>query len=372
MKVLWLFPQSRKCGISIYSNNYIEQLKKKCEIITCTIDENINLKENLSAKTEIVDLIHIQYETSFFMNKGKDRYFSILSKINKPVIVTLHEIYDEFPMVYPRSKIRGWGPILILKRMIYDFKHPVQAAFKKHCKKKFGADLILVHQQYHRNILGDKGINTEFIEVLEQPVKKCMYSVKFQWNTGDTLHLGSTGFINPGYDYDLLFSVLERLEIKWDFTWIGGIRDENHDSILLELNKKITDHGWKERFILTGWVSDEKQNELLKKIDIYFSFFKFRSSSGSICRAIGALKPIIATEIPLTKELFTVCGNDGLTGPVVAVKSDPEMIISSLRKILENKMFRDDLLHAVKLYSEKMEFSSMADRMISIYRRFCR
>ncbi len=368
MKVLWLFPEKKRCGISIYSHDYISELKNKCDVISRDLSAVTAGSEPLFTKNDDADLVHIQYETSFFLKKRRDTYFRLLSKIKVPVIVTLHEVYEEFPQVFPRSKISGHGPLLAVKRLVYDYKHPVQTAYAKHCNRSFGADRILVHHRYHKDILLKKGIKPELIEILQFPVKKSANEMIFKWKAGKTILLGSTGFINPGYDYELLFSVLEKLESDWKFIWIGGLRNNEHDKFLQELKQMITSRGWQNQFEITGWVSDEKQDELLEKVDIYLSLFKYRSSSSTVSRAIGALKPVISTEIPMIKEL-SECADES---PVLAVKNEPESVIEAIRKIMEDSNFTEKLLARAKKYSENRYFPDMAEKLLLVYRRFCR
>jgi len=368
MKILWLFPENRRCGISIYSNDYIKELKSKCEIISKDISSVTDDTEALLTGNDYADLVHIQYETSFFMKKRRDFYFRLLSKIKVPIIVTLHEVYEEFPQVFPRSKISGHGPLLFIKQIVYDYRHPVQTAYSKHCRRSFGANLILVHHRYHKEILMKKGIKPELIEILQFPVKKSANEVNFKWKAGKPIILGSTGFINPGYDYQLLFSLLKKIEFDWKFVWIGGLRNSEHERILENLKQMIIKMEWQDRFIITGWVSEEKQNELLEKLDIYLSLFKHRSSSATVSRAIGALKPVIATEIPMIKEL-NECADES---PVLAVKNEPESVIGAIKKIMEDSRFRENLLWKVKRYSENRYFSNMAEKLLLIYGRITR
>lgn len=365
MKVLWLFQENKKCGISIYSQDYIRELKNKCEVITKDLSAVMNDGEPLLKNKDSADLVHIQYETSFFLKKGRDYYLRLLSKIKMPVIVTLHEVYEEFPQTFPRSKISGRGPLLAVKKIVYDYKHPVQTAYSNHCSRSFGADLILVHHRYHKDILLKKGIKPEHVEILQFPIKKSTNEAKFKWKIGKPILFGSTGFINPGYDYQLLFSVLEKMKSDWKFIWIGGLRNNEHEKILENLKQMIIERKWQNRFIITGWVSDEKQSEMLGKMDIYLSLFKYRSSSSTVSRAIGALKPVIATEIPMIKEL-NECG------PVLAVKNEPESVIGAIGKIMEDSRFRDELLWRADEYSKNRLFSNMAEKLLLIYRRICR
>ena len=235
MKAAWVFPQNRQCGISIYAKNYIEALSSHLELIRIDPSSWFSNREKFISELHSADLIHIQYETSFFLKGNIDFYGEILKKINRPVLVSLHEVYREFPGVFPREEIVAPHWLLPLKYLIYDLKHPAQSAFRKHLSNKFGADCILVHHEYHRDILFDKGICAGLVKVLPLPVKCSVSCPSFSWTPGKQLHLGSTGFLNPQYDYDLLISVLEKLDIEWKFTWIGGIRSGEHEY----LHKKL-------------------------------------------------------------------------------------------------------------------------------------
>lgn len=370
MKILWIYPDKQKCGISIYSHDYIQELEKKCEIITADPDELMELSVFLK-KVENADLVHIQYETSFFIKKGKDTFLQLLKCIRKPIIVSLHEIYEEFPGIYPRSKISGPELLIPFKKMLYDLKHPVQTAFLKHCNVNFGAKLILVHQLFQKAIIQKKCNGFQHIEVLPHPVKMLAQKQPFSWTDGQIIRFGSTGFINPGYDYPLLFSVLSQINTKWKFTWIGGIRNDEHNFLLNEIKQEIIKNNWQERFLITGWVSEKEQKELLNNTDIYLALFKHRSSSGTLSRAIGSLKPIIATEIPLTEEICSSFSGQKYS-PLVLVKNDPLNVVNCIYKLLFDSEFRDTTLERVQYYAKTVDFSDMADKLISIYGGFCK
>ena len=69
MKVQWLYPENRKCGISIYSHDYMRELKNKCTVIPQDISTVADKVEPLLIRKDSADLVHIQYETSFFLKK---------------------------------------------------------------------------------------------------------------------------------------------------------------------------------------------------------------------------------------------------------------------------------------------------------------
>lgn len=347
-----------KCGIAIYSRDYISELNKYCDIITATIDEIFHDKINFCKKVDFCDLIHIQYETSLFIMNRKD-LFSRFSRIKKPVIVSLHEVYYDFPSVFPKWKLRGSKFILPIKKILYDLKHPLQTAYSKHLKNNFYADLILVHYNFQKNILIQKGISDKKINVLKYPLQINPLNTEFTWQPGKTLKLGAVGFINPGFNYSLLFDVLQKLNINWEFTWIGGMRNDEQKNLLTSITNYIALNNWEKRFFITGWVSEEKQNELLSKIDIYLALFNYRSSSGTLTKAIGSLKPVIATELDLTREL---------NGPIITVKNDPDVIIESILKILSEPSLRAQLRTQMQIYTDKVIFPKIASRLVSLYK----
>ncbi len=363
MKALWIFPETDNCGISIYARNYTDALRKHADV---SIIDPLSLFSDSSRTSDLMqnaDVVHIQYETTFFIKNGHDYFLQILSKIKKPVIISLHEVYRDFPGVYPRREISGNDLIKGIKRIIYDRKHPSQTAFRKHLKMNFGADLILVHHQYHKEILQAENANLN-IEVLSHPVRVSADFPQFSWAPQRPLHLGSTGFINPQYNYELLFSFLKKLDKDWRFTWAGGIRSREQQDLLNSIKNRINDNGWNDRFTITGWITEEEQTVLLREIDIYLALFSSRSSSGSLTRAIGALKPVIATKIPLSEE---IAGSEH--SPVVVVPHEPGAAADALNRLLSDISFRETLLNNVKNYADRYSYQSMATRMFSIYRK---
>ncbi|NLG17414.1 MAG: glycosyltransferase [Fibrobacter sp.] len=363
MKAVWISPETDNCGISIYARNYTDALREHADV---SVMDPVSLFSGSFRASDLLqnaDIVHIQYETAFFIKNDHDYFLRIFTKVKKPIIVSLHEVYRDFPGVFPRSAISGSGLIKGVKRFIYDRKHPLQTAFRKHLGMNFGADLILVHHQYHKEILqvDNKNLN---IEVLSHPVKVSADLPRFSWTPERPLHFGSTGFINPQYNYELLFSFLKQLDTDWRFTWAGGVRSREQQDLLNSIKIKISDNGWNDRFTITGWITEEEQTTLLREIDIYLAFFSSRSSSGSLTRAIGALKPVIATRIPLSEE---IAGSE--LSPVVIVPHEPGAAADALNRLLSDTLFRKTLLNNVKDYADKNSYQSMASRMFSIYRK---
>ena len=222
MKVSWIFPINQKCGISFYSQEYAKALESVTEVTTIDIYNCLDDIESYTQKLNSFDIIHIQYETSFFLKGNNKRYEQLCSKITKPIIVSLHEVYKEFPGVFPRSQIKGKSFVRKLKENIYDRRHPFQTLYNHHLSNSFYADKILVHANFQKELLIKKGVEKDKIDIIPMPIKELihLHTVAKPQDTLDDgrLNLSSLGFINQNYDYELLFDVLDNLKTPWHFT----------------------------------------------------------------------------------------------------------------------------------------------------------
>ncbi|NLE02626.1 MAG: hypothetical protein GX640_22405, partial [Fibrobacter sp.] len=107
MKVLWVFPDKELCGISIYSKDYCNSLSSHISIYTVDPSDYIDNRDSFFRIVNISDIVHIQYDTTFYYNNNFNYFSKLARSIHKPKIIQLHEVYHEFPLVYPRDKING-------------------------------------------------------------------------------------------------------------------------------------------------------------------------------------------------------------------------------------------------------------------------
>lgn len=363
MNVGWLFPDRERCGIAIYSRNYISALKKHCDIKSVNSDQWPDSPEKFSGDLNSCDLIHIQYENSLFAMRNRDYYTTLLRTLKKPLIVSLHEVYRHFPGVFPRDQIRGGIFVSSIKRWYYDFRHPLQTAYNKHVSSGFGASVLLVHHHAHKEILEKRIPQSCPILVLPHPVLKVKHIGLTNRSQKGSIMLGSTGFINPEFDYLLLFETLQKLNCEWKFLWIGGIRIPEHLKLLDSINQEVNKRHWKDKFIITGWVSEETQNDLLQSIDIYCAFFKNRSSSGSLARAIGAYRFIIATESHIVHEINVSRKNNVIT----VVNADSNQIAEKIDFLSIDKTSLMQL-QTLDDYTTTFNFDTMALTLIKLYK----
>jgi hypothetical protein len=358
MKIAWIFPLDRRDGISIYGRQYAAALGQSAEVVCADPLEFLQDKKAFCAKLGPCALVHIQYETSLFTSEGRDFYEELCRTVRawgKPVVVTLHEVYSQFPGVFPREAIRGRGLMLRLRQFRYDRRHPLQKALSLHQRNAFYADLIFVHYPSQQTIVRAWGIGQEKIECLPLPVPE-IAAVQAAPDTTSSglLRLGSLGFINPNFNYELLFNVLKTLALPWSFTWIGGVRRREDQNLLDQIVQQSTAAGWHERFKVSGWVSEETQAQQLAQVQIYCAFFKNRSASGSLTLAIAAKRLIVATELPLIREINAAY-------PVMeCVPGNTSAVVAAIGALYASAVRQRELLDGCSTYAGEHSFNQLA------------
>jgi glycosyltransferase involved in cell wall biosynthesis len=363
MKIGWIAPLNRRCGIAFYAKKYATAISRYVELVRADPEEFVENKKKFLNKISSCDVAHLQYEPSFFLHRKRDFYPALCRAIGCKRIVTLHEVYRKIPGVFPREAVSGIWPVKAVKGLLWDIRHPHWASFTKHCKAGFWADAIIVHTLVQRDILTEKGCDASIIHMVAMPVEARKNAANDVRGKGEVITLGATGFINPTYDYNFLFSVLERCCFEWRFVWIGGPRRDEEAGLFKWLENEIAQRQWQDRFTITGWVSDGGRDRLLDQTDVYCAFFKDRSSSESLATAIGMGKMIVASEIPLTREL---AGQE----PMMALcQSDPETAAQQIQTLLSDAQTQKSMRLALARYGEKNSFDAAGSHVIDIYKR---
>jgi glycosyltransferase involved in cell wall biosynthesis len=306
-------------------------------------------------------IAHLQYETSLFFNNQKDFYFKLCAAIDCPIFVSLHEVYDSFPGVFPRDFLQGFLPILKIKQWRYDRRHPHVTALTKHTKAGYCAKAILVHSEFQKDILNKKGIRPEMVSVFPLPVSASVRTPSSPWRGNGPVSLVSTGFINNSFDYELLMKTLAICDLPWKFTWIGGVRRPEDQTLLENLQNEIERRDWRSRFVITGIVSKEKRDELLSSAHSYCAFFKYKSSSESLSTAISSRTMILSTPLPLTREMTR-------RFPVMAIApAEPKEMAAMIRRMATDTELQRSLEKAMADYCNEYGRQRMASRLASFY-----
>jgi glycosyltransferase involved in cell wall biosynthesis len=367
MKTAWIYPVNRRDGISLYAQRYIQGLENRAAVESFDVSECAGRRFPEMLAQQSFDIVHVQYEPSFFVPGRKDIYTEFSAALRIPLVVTVHEVYERFPNVFPREEVSGHGLLKKMKLWLYDFRHPVQTMYAVHRASSFGAVRVLVHYPYQHSILCKQGVASGRIEILPHPVVQTAKpgTAAGRFNNDAPVHIGATGFININYDYDLLFSSLENLDMPWRFTWIGGVRRREDTLLMKKIRREIEMRSWQNKFTVSGWVSDAEQQHLLSTLDIYLALFSNRSTSGSLLMAVGAHKPVIATSLPLTRDL------NRERELALLVEARVPDVVEKIRMLAASESLRNTLSENAAQYARNHSYQKMAIPLYKLYERVC-
>ncbi|MBN1758459.1 MAG: glycosyltransferase [Chitinispirillaceae bacterium] len=370
MVIGWIYPHREKCGIARYSLDYAEALETIATVHRIDPEWLFTDRKRFRETLRECTIAHLQYDTTAFMHGSTDFYRKLVLRIPVPLIVSLHEVYDENPFIFPRSALHGNPLSLFLKHILWNHTHPVDKAFLNHLAGKFNASHLLVHHLHHREILIGKGIDGNRISIFPMPMHRIQPPQPLDVASDGCLHLGAHGFIQSAYDFELLFAVLRKLQLPWRFTWIGGTRTDDNKPLHVELIRRIDELGWNDRFTITGWITEKELGDRLAGIDLILALFRHRSSSASIARALSHGKPVIANELPLTMEIAD--GNRhshrSTAAPLLTTPAEPSAITDRIMEFNSNGNVRLRLYEGINAYVENHSFEKMARRLLDLYR----
>jgi len=308
-------------------------------------------------------VVHIQYETSLFLNKRKDIYPRITRLITRPIIVTIHEIYQNTPFFFPRERLTGTTLFLTLKRFLYDYRHPYATAYKNHIKNAFHADLIHVHYRYQKDLLQES--ISKKIKIFDQPFPISKFARPSQKKSGKSnrIKLTAAGFISPAYNYELLFESLNRLKSPWEFTWLGDFSDRCDDAWKKTFHSLVQKFQCPHLFTITGWLETKEWYTLLSEQHLFLALYNYRSTSSTIAAAIGAAVPVLSTPLALTRELHQ-------TGaPVMLAPTPPEAVAEAVEQWARDRDSQKRLNQLQESYSRVYSLENFCSRLIEEYQQ---
>jgi glycosyltransferase involved in cell wall biosynthesis len=362
MKVCSVYPRTQHCGIALYGRNY-QQAVHPLVSTTHHLPTETLLRSTSEALKECreYDVVDVQYETGLYLRGSQDRYLPFVQRSTKPLIVSLHEVWKEFPWVYPRSSLGDHGVLALLRKWLYDQRHPAVKNYRNHCAHHFGAARILVHWDYQKQILCEAGIEDHRIRSLPHPVPLPALGVEQPSFTDGPLRLAGLGYFNPAYNYTLLLDTLQQLNYPWQFTWIGGSHTPAARSIELQFRREIEARGIGSSIKITGLVDGSTRDRHLNDCHCILALFHYRSSSGSIATAIGSERCIIATEIPLTREL------QQRFGTVAIAESTPHQVSRAIEQLVNDSAQRRTLIESCSRFKTQWSYDAAALHLCALY-----
>ena len=353
MKITFATTWNDECGIAVYSRSLVAELRKQAEVEIVSLDEpdRGGSPSLLASKLNQGDVAHIQHQYPFFggMRCYRNTFRRTIVKLNVPLVVTLHEV----DLGSTRSRLRG-----VYKRW-----------FNRRLFCGDEIDRLIVHTAEYRDMLRDLGVVPEDIRVVPEGVPRIEQPAISPEDAKSELGLAGKkvvtifGFVVRRKGYDVALAALRCLPEDVSLLIAGGRHPDDRTGFRERLVEQIRAEGLSDRVVITGYLPDDRVPLVMTASDVVIAPSSGISNSGSILRAMAHGKPIVASDLPATREINA--RKECLT---LATVGDPADLAEKTRELLENEWKRETAVAAIRSYAETYSVEWAAAQTLAVYK----
>ncbi len=311
-KLVWVTSWDRVCGIADYSKvlwpKISAHLKEKgIEPYLVSLDEFPDAQSLLSRLKDLSpDLIHFQHEYGLYGGKNPPKYWfpRLVRQVRQALpstrlIATAHTILPidyRFP-VEGRSwqiPVRALANLVLLPQLRKIWNHYTWGPL----------DRVIVHSSLQVGTVKTSGLKSvqsiphfvpEWKELPSAPPSKTKRVLVF-------------GFFTREKGQDVAIRAIASLKAidvdsKVQLILAGGSRRAIDRLYQQHCEELISSLGLKDRIQITGFVPNDQVDEQFQKADLVLVPFRETSGSGSLVQAFARGKPVLASDLPLNREI---------------------------------------------------------------------
>ncbi|MFA4016098.1 MAG: hypothetical protein RUDDFDWM_001199 [Candidatus Fervidibacterota bacterium] len=348
------------CGIARYSAELISELRKFIDIIVVPFgpqvwqrlclpsDIRTQRKHAIEAATvaSFADLVHIQFQPQLFggLHPMKCTLPILLKRLSKPAILTVHEldIYGNLATATLKLLINAW---LLRHKTV---KH------------------IIAHNRFTARWLTRLGVEPRKISIIPMWAQKPSLPKELSQRGAVTVEaiaeaklqarkmlglnckhaIGIFGFIVKRRGHHLLLKALEPFPDETLLIIIGGKHPLDTTDYYEALMEWINKWRFRDRVIITGFVSDEILPLWLCALDFVVAPFTHLTESASLLRCISYGLPIVCSDLEPLRELHgrANCTRLFSAGDIVSLRN-------TILELLEDEELRIRLANNALTYA---------------------
>lgn len=356
--VLWIIPET-KGGIRSYAEGLLPFFGKSPirSIFTIPSPDFIQKSD--------VRVIHVQHEYGLFGSKIPGRYLfpkwfrkAKRAASEKKWVATAHSVIQpDYRFPYAG---RGFQkiPRFILNAFL---TLPINPMFKLWNQKTWGGfdGVIVLYRQFVEPV---RSSGCPRVTVIPLPVLKVenLRDVSPESRTKVTLF----GFFSPDKGQDIAIRAWKILGEKAPkLVLAGGVRRPEDQAYYDLCSKMIKDFGLSGKIEITGYVPNEKLEDVYAESKLVIAPFRTSTGSASIPTAFSYGAPVLASDHLLNRELdFRV------PGCLAFFKSDSsEALAKEIQALLGDELRLSMLRSAGQVYAEKFSTDKIAKMHLDFY-----
>ncbi len=334
IQVLWVVPE-KSGGIRTYADGLLASLRGRADL---AVEVTWELTDGTLFSTDSKNkhIVHLQHEFGFFGSKLPGRYRfprwirAIKEKnLNTTWLATAHNVIGldyRFPL-----EGKAWWSILprVLANLFF-----ISALRKAWTRGTWGQfDGVIVHSKLQVEAISKSGCPK--VVVIPLCVPRAPRGAENKRGSNVTLF----GYFSPDKGQDIAiraWSLLGSSAPK--LVLAGGVRRKEDENYLKECRALIRKFDLESRIEITGYVPEEKLDSLYSDARLVIAPFRITTGSASIAAAFARGAPVLASDLPLNRELtdrvpgclaFFLAGSpESLASEVTAVYGDHDRLRS--------------------------------------------
>ncbi len=351
MVIIFATTWNSKCGIAAYSRALVPELEKHVRVEVLGLDSgDISSPARLAAALNRGGVAHIQHQYPFFggMAVYRNWFRRLLRRVDVPLVVTVHELD------------LGESD----SRMLCAYKH----WFNRYLFGAAAIDRIIVHSFEYRDKLQALGIESGVIRVVPMGVPEVAKADVSSDAAKSTLGLEGKrvvtifGFVVKRKGYEVALEALRCWPEDVVLLVAGGAHPDDSTGFFEELKGRVIARGLEDRTVISGYLPDDQVPVVMAATDVVIAPFTAMSGSWSIMHSIAYGKPVVASDLPSSREM-----NDRMLCLTLFNPGDPSDLADKTKELLEDEARLAQAVASVQSYAAAWTVARSAAETIAVY-----
>lgn len=366
VKFVTTYPPAN-CGIAIYSQHYVEALRKLCDVDVLPIERpkmdpfyfiGLALKARKGA-----DVVHVQFDCGFFGTIGRGRlslsgmyvplfYFMLKLPGGPAVATTVHELHDA------RKDYAGrllYWPMRTYYTLVYRPMMRLSDAVIAHT-----TGTVQALAQYGRTHNAAIVPHASFIKPVVLAVDECKDKLGLRGKRVVTIF----GYISPPKGHDLAIEAMKGMPDDVVLYIAGDGRAPEDKRYVEELKAKARSLGLDGRVRFHGYVKEEEMPVVMCASDVMLMPYRHVVQSGALYYALAYGKPVLASDTGGFAEMA------GSYGCIETFEPDnAEDLTVKLASLMANDPLKRSIVKKGALYIGSISIDRVAAATLNIYEK---
>jgi len=356
MRISFATTRESRCGVAAYSRALVSELEKHARIELVSLDPGaVSSPARLAAVLNEADVAHIQHQYPFFggMAVYRNWFRQALERIQVPLVVTAHELDLGEKDRLPIKTYKQW--------------------FNRRLFTGPEIDRMVVHSAEYRDRLRGLGVEPEDIRVIPMGVPSVPGAVieaevaKSELGLSGKKAITIFGFVVKRKGYEIALEALKWLPEDVTLLIAGSAHPCDRTGYFDALRRRIESGSLARRVKITGFVPESRLPIVMAATDVIVAPFLEISSSWSVMHAMAYRKPIIASDLPATREI-----NERGQCLILVKAGEAEDLAGRIQDMLKDQRTLEQASASVDAYARTWSVTRCALETIAVYRELSR